>query len=183
MTSFIFCRLIWDRRALPFRMPGTRHHDLHLAPSADAPFGRKGKAMLAAWKQLREPDCAGLLVLDGDVAVDVGDYAAMGEAIAADPGTVHVGPAKLWPQSTMKETWSWAHWDEGHGLTQDWTDTPDRWSFCFTYMPRQLLRYAELEGMARWQFPNVDKNMNAVALRHRVPARVVPGCYPKHMHY
>lgn len=124
-----------------------------------------------------------MLLLDGDVAIDPLDYVAMCAAIDAEPLMVHTGAARLWPSSTTKESWSWAHWQEGHGLTQDWTDTPDRFSFCFTYLPRQLLWRASQAGLAKWQFPNVDLRMAETAKACGIKARVVPNCYPKHLHY
>lgn len=186
MTEFVFLRVSWEgqREKLEhFRMPGTRWFDLVVKAEPGAPFGRKGAQMEAAWQQLRANSCAGMLVLDGDVAVDPLDYAAMGEAIGAEPRLVHVGAMRLWPQTTQKSSWVWGHWDEGHGLTQDWSATPDRWSFGFTYIPRRVLDQAAKDGWKRWQFPNVDKSMNAVAKRCGITAKVVPNCFPKHLHY
>lgn len=196
MTRFIFCRIIWEHQveALPhFRMPGARWFDLHLTPEPGAPFGRKGRALDAAWRQLYEPGTAGMLLLDGDVAIDPLDFAAMQAAIGADPASVHVAPVRLWPQSTQQGDWSWAHWDEGHGLSQDWSDTPERWSFNFTYVPAKVLNTASSAGilvsprkrlrLAEWRFPTVDMKMNKVAADCGIKAKIVPDCFPKHLHY
>lgn len=196
MTRFIFCRLIWDHQVEAlrhFRMPGARWFDLHMGPEPGAPLGRKGRVLDAAWRQLRERETAGLLLLDGDVAIDPLDFAAMQAAIGNDPGGVHVAPVRLWPQSTQREDWSWAHWDEGHGLTQQWSDTPGRWSFNFTYVPRAVMNAASSRGieagprrrlkLAAWEFPTVDMNMNKVAKDCGIKAKIVEDCHPKHMHY
>ena len=196
MTRFVFCRLIWDHQVESlrhFRMPGARWFDLHMGPEPGAPLGRKGRVLDAAWRQLRERDAMGMLILDGDVAIDPLDFAAMQSAIASDPLGVHVAPVRLWPQSTQQDNWAWAHWDEGHAMTQVSSDTPDRWSFCFTYVPRKVLNTASADGvmvgprkrlrLAEWQFPTVDMKMNEVARNCGIKARIVSDCYPKHMHY
>jgi hypothetical protein len=179
----VFVRVNWDKTAPEFRMPGTRWFDLHVGPEPGWPFGRKGLALDGAWRQLRSRGCAGMLVLDGDVAVDPLDYAAMGGAIHADPRAVHVGPVRLWPASTMRESWAWGHWRTGAGPGQEWCEEPDRWTFGFTFLPRRLLHAAGREGLRDWAFPGVDLRMAATAKKWGIPARVVPGCYPKHMHY
>lgn len=183
MAVVVFVRVVWDRSALPFRMPGTRWFDLHVGPEPGAPFGRKGKAIAAAWRQLATPAAAGMLLLDGDTAVDPADYVAMMDAVEAEPGAVHVAPVRLWPASTQRESWVWGHWENGAGPGQQLEARPDRFTFGFTYLPRRLLALAAAAGLARWEFPGVDMRMSQTAARHRIPARLVDGCHPKHMHY
>jgi hypothetical protein len=196
MVRFVFARLIWDHQVealAHFRMPGCRWFDLHIGPEPGAPMGRKGRVLAAAWQQLHEPQTAGMLLLDGDVAIDPLDMAAMQAAIGGDPLAVHVAPVRLWPQSTQQPDWSWAHWDEGQGLSQEWSSTPDRWSFNFTYVPAKVLNTAITEGIAagprkrlkmpEWTFPTVDMKLNQVAQECGVKAKVVEDCHPKHMHY
>jgi hypothetical protein len=183
-VEFVIVRVNWDRTALPFHMPGAvRWFDLHVGPEPGRPFGRRGLALQAAWEQLGNKGCCGMLVMDGDVQIDPLDLAAMGDAIAARPRTVLIGPVRLWPASTQRESWVWGHWRSPHGPTQEMTPNPNRWSFGFTYLPRRLLEAAARDGLADWSFPNVDVKMSDCATRHRVPARVVEGCHPKHMHY
>lgn len=196
MTRFVFCRLVVDHQAEAlhhFRMPGARWFDLRIGPEPGAPLGRKGRVLDTAWRQLRERGTAGMLLLDGDVAIDPLDFAAMQAAIGADPGIVHVAPARLWPQSTQQDGWAWAHWDEGHGMSQEWSAAPDRWSFNFTYIPAKVINTASSTGieigprkrlkLAEWVFPTVDMKMNQVAKNCGVPARIVEDCFPKHLHY
>jgi len=186
-VNFVFCRLIWEKSGppFPFHMPRTRWHDLYLCPEPGAPFGRKGRAVEGAWKQLAERGTNGLLLMDGDVVIDPLDFAGMLTAIAQAPELVHVAPARLWPASTQQDSWTWAHWADGHGQTQHWTDTPDRFSFNFTYLPRKLIVRAmqHKPPLNTWQFPNVDQRMSQVAKECGIKAKVVPNCWPKHLHY
>jgi hypothetical protein len=182
--EFVIVRVNWDRTALPFHMPGrVRWFDLHVQPEPEHPFGRRGLALAGAWGQLGNRDCCGMLVMDGDVEIDPLDLGAMGDAIAEYPRDVLVGPVRLWPASTQRESWVWGHWRSPTGPTQEMTMRPNRFSFGFTYLPRRLLEAAVRDGLAGWAFPTVDVEMSDCAKRHRVPARVVEGCHPKHMHY
>ena len=181
--QLVFVRVNWNNTAFPgFGMPGTRWFDLHLVPEPGYPYGRKGLALEGAWRQLGGAGKCGMLVLDGDVAIDPLDYAAMGEAIALEPEVIHVGPIRLWPASTMKESWTWGHWC-GDERGQDYCPEPDRWTFGFTYLPARLLELARAAGMRRWTFPDVDTRMAAVARQNSLVARPVAGCHPKHLHY
>jgi hypothetical protein len=183
-VEFVIVRVNWDRTALPFHMPGAvRWFDLHVGPEAGHPFGRRGLALAAAWERLGNRECTGMLVMDGDVQIDPLDLGAMGDAIAAAPGNVLVGPVRLWPASTMRPSWVWGHWRSPHGPSQEMIMNPNRWGFGFTYLPRRLLAAADAAGLREWEFPNVDMEMSQLAARRRIPARVVQGCHPKHMHY
>jgi hypothetical protein len=117
-------RVNWDRTAPPFHMPGAvRWFDLHVGPEPGYPFGRRGLAIARAWEQLGNRKDAGMLMMDGDVAIDPLDLAAMGDAIAQTPKMVLVGPVRLWPASTMRESWVWGHWKAPHGPTQEMVPT------------------------------------------------------------
>lgn len=184
MPEFVICRVNWDRTAPPFHMPGAvRWFDLHVGPEPGRPFGRRGLAIAGAWAQLGNRECRGMLMMDGDVAIDPLDLAAMGDAIGQDPAMVLVGPVRLWPASTMRPSWVWGHWTAGPGPTQEMITEPDRWGLGFTYLPRRLLELAAAAGLKQWTFPNVDVRMSDVARRHGIRARVVEDCHPKHLHY
>lgn len=180
--QIVFARVNWDGTAMPFHMPGTRWFDISVQPEPGYPVGRKGLALDAAWMQLRNQDCTGMLILDGDVAIDPLDYAAMCEAIDGEPRAVHTAPVRLWPASTQRESWIWGHWCDD-GPSQDYCLAPDRFTFCFTYLPRALLWHARRGGLRSWIFPGVDLRMAETARRFRIPVRIVHGCHPKHMHY
>lgn len=182
--EFVFCRVNWNRTAPPFHMPGAiRWFDLHVGPEPGYPFGRRGLAIAAAWRQLGNGKCTGMLMMDGDVAIDPLDLAAMGDAIPETPKMVLVGPVRLWPASTMRPDWVWGHWKAGAGPTQEFIERPDRYGFGFTYLPRALLEHAIAAGLEDWTFPNVDVKMADVARARRIRARTVDGCHPKHLHY
>jgi hypothetical protein len=177
----ILCvRVNWDRTARPF--PYLRHfYDCHIGPEPGAPFGRKGFVLSNAWRQLASRQAAGMLILDGDVMVDPGDYSAMLRSVHEAPHIVHVAPVKIWPVSTKRESWIWAHWRTEPGMA---LELAPRWfSFGFTYLPRMLLVQADRAGFRRWAYPGVDMRMSETAQRCGIHARVVTGCWPKHMNY
>jgi hypothetical protein len=181
-VEVILLRVDWDRTAIPLgRLPG-RWHTLHLGPEPGYPFGRKGHALLSAWQQVqmsrRE---AGMVILDGDVAIDPVDYRAMMRAITSEPPAIHTAPARLWPRSTQWQGWTWAH-HRGEP-SQDECDDPTVFSFCFTYLPRDLLTACRQAGMAKWTFPTCDSQVTQVAARAKIPVRVVKDASPKHLHY
>lgn len=182
MAEVICVRVIWDRRAVQLgRLPG-RWHDLHLGPEPGHPFGRKGLALSAAWAQLqmsRKED--GMLVMDGDVAADPADIAAMLAAAGGEPGAVHVAPVRLWPASTRRRGWTWAH-HRGEP-SQEPCEDPVWFSFCLTYLPRRLLRACEAAGLRRWAFPDCDARVAGCALKEGIPVRVVEGARPCHLNY
>jgi hypothetical protein len=176
MAEIVQVRIDWDRTAIPLRARG--FHILHIGPEPGWPFGRKGRALAGAWRQLSTPTADGMLLLDGDVAVDPLDLAAMRAAIDAEPTAVHVAPARLWPVSTGQRAWIW-----GHGRTrfsQDDPDDPDVFGFSFTYLPRALIEGCALD---RWAFPGVDRRVHQRAAALGIPVRVVRGCWPKHLNY
>lgn len=179
-ARFSCMRLNWNNTALPVKLK--RFRDIHITPSDGYPFGRKGLVLASAWRQLADPRADGALLLDGDVAVDIGDVAAMDQAIATDPGRVWTAPAKLWPTTSGQDGWVWSHRRAGGTFTQDLSaaEDPDFFSFCFTYIPRTLMEHPALPS---WTFPTVDVQMSRAATAARIPASVVAGCWPKHLHF
>lgn len=178
----VFVRCVWDREAAPFTMPGVRHFDLHFGPEPGYPYGRKGRALLGAWRQLQNDRCTGMLIMDADVVVDPLDVAVMLGTVGVNPGDVWTAPIRLWPASTLRPSWVWGHWDE-RGPSQERCEAPTFFSFGFTYVPRRVIDQAARMGLERWTFPGVDGKMSKAARAARVPIRVVDGCQPKHMHY
>jgi hypothetical protein len=181
-TRVVFVRVVWDKQAVPFRLPGIRMFDLHVGPEPGYPYGRKGLALLGAWRQLRTEHCTGMVVMDGDVVIDPLDTAVMLETVGRYPDDVWTAPVRLWPASTQRESWVWGHWN-GQGPSQQPCADPTFFSFCFTYIPRRVIDQAASMGLDRWTFPGVDRRMSLAARAARVPVRVVDGCTPKHLHY
>jgi len=122
-----------------------------------------------------------MLVLDGDVVIDPVDHDAMFAAIDKEPDAVHVAPVKLWPVSTHLDGWVW-----GHGLeffsAKD-PSRPDRFSFCYTYLPKRLLEACIKSGMDEWHYPGVDQKVSKVCRELGIPIRVARSCQPKHLNY
>lgn len=185
MAQVALVRLDWDRTAVPLRA-ARDFFTLHIGPEPAHPFGRKGLALKGAWCQLGnngpEP-AAGMVILDGDVAIDPGDIAAMLAAIIAEPGVIHVAPVKLWPVSTKLPYWTWGHGLHAEGLTQTDHDNPDFFSFCFTYLPRAVIEACIKAGMDRWAFPHVDEQAQVQAGKLGIPVRVVRSAHPVHLNY
>jgi hypothetical protein len=179
MAELCRVRVDWDRTALPYKLPG--FHTLHLGPEPGYPFGRKGAGLLGAWNQLSTPTCDGMLLMDGDVAADLLDLAAMLAAIHVKPDITHVAPVRLWPATTRQDGWVWGHWEDD--MTQAPVDNPRRFSFCFTYLPRRLISACARAGMEGWTFPQVDRLVSLECRKQRIPVNVVDGCTPKHLHF
>lgn len=179
-VTFLAVRADWDRTALAIPLPGRFHH-LHIDPEPGHPFGRKGRQLAAAWRQLAEPHFAGMLILDGDVAIDRADYAAMTAAIVADPGSVITAPVRIWPVSSGRPAWTWAHW--AIAASQDIEPAPLWFSFCFTYLPRKLITACARAGLASWAYPTCDQRVSQCAQSARIPAKIAANCWPKHLHY
>jgi hypothetical protein len=177
MADVICVRVCWNGTELPLRL--SRFHKLHVSPEAEHPFGRKGLALASAWNTLA-PAADGMLILDGDVAVDPYDVAVMMQAIDAQPLSVLVAPVKLWPASTHLKNWVW-----GHGInaySQEDADEPNLFTFSFTYLPRLLIEDCIRVGMASWTYPNVDKRVCARAQANKCTVRIVE-CFPTHVNY
>jgi hypothetical protein len=177
MPDVVCARFCWDRTELRIRVP--RFHVMRYGPVPGYPAGRRGFEMAGAWRQLSTPSCSGMICLDGDVAVDHVDLAAMMVAVDADPAAVHVAPARLWPASTHLDGWVWAHGRSGRLSAQD-CDNPDRFTFCFTYLPRALIQGCEL---AAWAYPDVDRKISAAAVAGGLRIKVVREASPKHMNF
>lgn len=163
------------------RLPG-RWHTLRLTPEPDWPFGRKGLALLRTWQQIQmSRQEAGMVILDGDVAIDPVDYQAMMGSITREPGAVHAAPVRLWPRSTQWKAWTWAH-HRGEPSQND-CDDPTVFSFSFTYLPRALIEGCGRAGMAKWTFPTCDSKVTQIAAQLHLPVRVVRDAHPTHLHY
>ena len=63
--------------------------------------------------------------------------------------------------STHRSSWVWGH-GEGDYSAKD-TDTPDVFTFSFTYLPRQLVEECIETGLATWRYPGVDRQVCEVA--------------------
>jgi hypothetical protein len=179
VAELVHVRVDWDRTAIPLKLPA--FHTIRIAPEPAHPFGRKGLALAGAWRQLSGNKTDGMLILDGDVAADLIDLAAMRAAIHVKPEVVHTAPVRLWPASTHQPSWVWAHWDRE--MTQDENPAPRRFSFCFTYLPRALIGACIKAGLETWTFPHVDRLVSAQAEREKIPCEVVDGCSPRHLHF
>jgi hypothetical protein len=178
VPGIVQVRVCWDRAEIPLRVD---FHIVRIGPESGYPFGRRGLALVSAWRQLAAVDTPGMLVLDGDVAVDPVDYAAMLAAIVAEPAAVHVAPVRLWPISTHVADWVW-----GHGravFSQDDPDNPDVFTFSFTYLPRALIEACITAGMGEWTYPGVDRRVCEQSRTLRVPVHVVRGAAPKHVNF
>jgi hypothetical protein len=179
MPDIVFVRVDWDNQAFPLPLPGIRMHHLHVDPEPAHPFGRKGLILASAWEQLRTRTASGMLILDGDVAIDPLDLGAMLNAITRDPDVVHAAPARLWPRSTGRISWVWSVWDGKQ--SQELPKTPTFTTFCFTYLPRPLLTRCVKAGLKRLRFPHVDSFVSAQAVAAGIPIRIVPDATPKHL--
>jgi hypothetical protein len=185
VTGFLFFRLVWDAHHVwfPLRINSVNMKELHVAPETANPFGRKGLALAAAWKQLSDEGTPGMLILDGDVVIDPYDYVMMYNAIMGDPEAVHIAPVRIWPVSKNDlNGWSWAHCLEGR-FSQVMEMNPDFFSFNFTYVPRRVIELAIGDGLKDKQFPHVDQHMSRSARKAGVRMNVVDACRPKHLHY
>jgi hypothetical protein len=96
MAQIICIRLDWNHTAIPLRI-ASKYFTLHVAPEPAHPFGRKGLALAGAWHQLTGPDIAGMLILDGDVAIDPHDHHHMLAAIDKDPHDTIYTASRRWP--------------------------------------------------------------------------------------
>lgn len=180
--SFLWLQICWQgsriREIVGF-------HQVNIWPTNEYPFGRKGYTLAYCWEHMIEDHTKGMVILDGDVAVDPIDISFMQQSMVSDPNSIHIGPARIWPKSTNFSQWVWAHRKFGT-VFKDWqtyrTDV-DTASFCFTYLPRTLIEKCIDQGLATWAYPNVDFNVFRVAREESIAFKVVDGCIPKHMNY
>jgi hypothetical protein len=181
MPQVVLVRADWDRTAIPLRI-ASRFYTLHLSPEPGHPFGRRGLGMAAAWRQLAGPQAAGMVFLDGDVAIDPLDLAAMLTAIDGEPGRVHTAPVRLWPSSTKQSHWVWGHGQDGFFRDRD-PDECNYFGLSFTYLPRVLIADCMRRNMDSWHYPNVDTQIRRRAAALGITARVVRAASPKHLNY
>lgn len=181
-------RMAFDGQAL--RTPGwalqPAYRDLQIVPDPGHPFGRKGLALARGWQLLGKGRATGMIILDGDVAIDPLDEVAMARAIKQAPHAVQIAPARLWPKSSGRPGWIWGHWGPSgeHSDIDPYlrhvTEQVTRFSFCYTYLPAALL---ELADLPRWTFPYVDQEISRAAVKRGIARELVRDCWPKHLHY
>lgn len=179
--TVILIRLNWDRTALPGLCP-PGFYTTHVTPTSEYPRGRKGLVLVNSWRALSDKDMAGMVILDGDVAIDPVDVGAMLAAIEREPGAVHVAPVRLWPVSTKAAGWVWGH-GRDNTFTQRDVEHPDSFGFGFTYLPRDLICAAIKAGLPKWCYPGVDGKVGGIARENGIPVRVVRGASPKHLNF
>jgi hypothetical protein len=182
MAEIICVRMNWNRTAPSINVPG-EFYMLHVDPSAEYPFGEKGKTLAGAWKQLN-PDnvMEGMLILDGDVAIEPIDLSNMLGAIHHHDGMVVVAPARIWPVSTKRKQWSWAHWATKPSQIME-TENIRWFSFNFTYLPKKLIEQALSDGLRSWTYPRVDMRFSESAFKSGIPVYVAENVHPKHLHF
>lgn len=158
---------------------------IRVAPTPDQPRGRKAALMAEYWRKIRGADAPGVIWMDPDIVADPDDLEAMREQIRDYPEWVHVAAHKLWPASTMRDSWVWG-WGvmdgNQHVLSQRMQPHAEWFALGLTYTPARLLDLA-LPHMPAWVFGQVDSGLGAVARQHRIPGRVVPHARPKHLHF
>jgi hypothetical protein len=185
-------RVIWDRHQPdlpPLRwadenrfIRSVRFTSLHVGPEPQYPTGRKGLVLASAWANLgRKQQASGMLILDGDVAIDPEMTAVMLNVIFEAPDVVHTAPVKIWPASTGRQSWVWSHWEKE--ASQESDPRPRYFSFCFTYLPAALIEACVKAGLEGWQYPNVDASVSDHARRGKFEARAVPGIEPVHLNW
>lgn len=116
---------------------------------------------------------------------DPGDLDAMRAAILYRPTSVHVASHKLWPASTMRQSWVW-----GHGIMagpeiimgQMWQKRAEWFSLGLTYTPGRLLDLAA-PHMPAWVFGQVDSGLSNIARDRGIPGFAVKEARPKHLHF
>lgn len=174
-------RIIWNHQ-IPVTS-GLGYRNLHVDPEPGYPFGRKGLQLMTAWETIGVPGKhLGMLILDGDVAIDPHDNRSMHAHIWDDPYSIWVAPARIWPVSHLRDGWLWGHGKDGR-FTQEDVDEPDMFSFCFTYLPSELLAAMQETDAHEWCYPEVDHMTWLLAQRKGIRVRVARNCSPKHMHY
>lgn len=110
---------------------------------------------------------------------------AMRHAVEQAPDFIHCSVHKLWPASTMRDGWVFAHglWkDNAPVMEQKVAPRADWFALGFTYTPGRLLQLA-YPHMFQWVFGQVDSGLAATARQHFIPAFPVLRCRPKHLHF
>jgi hypothetical protein len=181
-AEIVNVRLDWNHTAIPLRI-GAKFFTVEICPQPEYPFGRKGLALARIWEQVGSGRADGMLILDGDVAIDPLDYGHMLDAIETRPDSVHTAPVMLWPVSTHLDVWVWGHGRAGR-YSQEYTDDDlDMFTFCFTYLPGKLLETCLQDGLDSWVYPHVDANVCARAQQIGTPVHLVRDARPKHLNY
>ena len=160
-------------------------HILRVAPLPDQPRGRKAALMAEHWTQIRDQGWAGVIWQDPDIVCDPDDLDAMREQARDYPSWVGVAAHKLWPASTMRDGWVWAHGimaGDRPVMSQRMQPRAEWFALGLTYTPAALLNLAA-PHMPAWVFGQVDSGLAAVARQHGIPGRVVPHARPKHLHF
>jgi hypothetical protein len=197
MAQVVCVRVIWDRQ-LHWEMPTIRYTTadgfnnavrftpIYVSPEPQYPVGRKGLALAGAWEHLSQGNGAGaiadgMLIADADVALDPQIVITMMDHIGTDPGSVWTAPVRIWPVSTLRGQWTWSHWETE--ASQEIDEVANWFSFCFTYLPRVLIETCLKSGLKTWTYPKVDASVARVARRTGIKGRVVPDCFPVHLHW
>lgn len=189
LKSLIYLCLSYDGgidlyRDFPGGAPGA-FRKIVIRSTNEYPLGRKGYTLTECWRKMKEIHTVGMLILDADVAIDPASFAIMDNACRSDSKSIHLAPARIWPKSTGYPHEVWAHRKFGTQL-KEWrqfrTDV-DTGSFCFTYIPGSLWDAAIGAGLAKWEFPHVDKELFALARVREIPINVVETCQVIHMNY
>lgn len=189
LKSFIFLMIAWKGQSIysgfADETPGT-FRKVPIYPTNEYPLGRKGYTLATCWQTMKETHTTGMLILDSDVAIDPNDFASMYNAMKANPSSICIGPALIWPKSTGYQHVVWAHrkfgtsYDEWRKFRSSDVDTA---SFCFTYIPAQVWETCINNGLSEWTFPEVDRQLFETARKMHVPFHVVENCTPKHLNY
>lgn len=183
MAQIVCVRMNWNHTAMALPI-ASKFFTLEVNPEPAHPFGRKGLALAGAWNQLAGPNIAGMLILDGDVAIDPLDHQHMLKAIDAEPhNVVHTAPVLLWPASTHLNTWVWGHGPNSRYSQEDTDEGLDMFTFCYTYLPRRLMQSCLDNGLTEWAYPGVDKKFCNQARAINMPVRIVRDARPKHLNY
>jgi hypothetical protein len=178
----LFVRFNWDHTALPYdpSAPDATFKDIHLQPTPSFPVGRKGLALISYWEQMqRMRPYLGMLIMDGDVAVDPLDIHIMRIYISESPEAVITAPIRLWYEGE----WFWSHRGAANMLNDMDPDEIHFFSFGFTYLPKSLMEAASDAGIHAESYPYVDEFVSKLAVKMGLEIKLAEGCTPKHMHF
>lgn len=178
----LFVRFNWDHQALPYdpSQVGVTFKDIHLQPTPAFPVGRKGLALVSYWEQMqRMRPYLGILIMDGDVALDPLDIHIMRIYIGESPDAVVTAPIRLWYEGE----WFWSHRGAANLLNTEEPDEIHFFSFGFTYIPAALIETAGDAGLHSESYPYVDEFVSKVAMKMGLKIILAEGCTPKHLHF
>lgn len=180
--SVLFCRFNWEHSALPYNpsIKDVTFKDIHLSATPAFPVGRKGLALISYWEQMqRMRPYIGMVLMDGDVAIDPLDVRIMQICIMESPKAVLTAPIRLW----YGGDWYWSHRGADNELDKFDPDAISFFSFGFTFLPKALLDKAAETGIASECYPYVDEFMSNLAMTMGLEIKLADGCTPKHMHF